>query len=141
MTQNQCCRTMVAGESPFDILELGYLDGLTGGMARCRACGATYDFQMVAWDQEQEVRVYGFRPIRAEHYDRMVALSAEIAGWRPGERDYRKGSDALTLRRRDALSSSYEVTLLVASTDLCKRITAVRRMEFATWKETLREAP
>ena len=45
-------------------------------MARCRLCDSTYHFEMVAWDAEQEVRVYGFREVSRASYDAIVTLDA-----------------------------------------------------------------
>lgn len=59
-----CCQTLrTRAGSPFEVAMLGWYDGVTSAMARCRACGRHYHVEMVAWDGEHEVRVYGFREV------------------------------------------------------------------------------
>jgi hypothetical protein len=135
MNRDICCRKMDrGGPSPFEIVMLGWQDGLTSGMARCRSCGSTYHFEMVAWDAEQEVRIYGFRDVSQASYDAIATLNANpVAPERAKER-----SDALTLRTRDALATSFERTLFVAAVDLTEVLLTARKIDFPTWKELLR---
>ena len=112
---------------------LGWADGLTSGMARCRLCDFTYHFEMVAWDAEQEVRVYGFREVSRASYDAIVALDAVTPALdRVGER-----ADVLTLRTRDALATSFERRLFVAASDLARTVIAAKIIEFSAWRTIL----
>jgi len=133
MNPEVCCKNLGRGDSPFEIIMLGWQDGLTSGMARCRACGTTYHFEMVAWDQEQEVRIYGFREVSQASYDAVVALHlAPSVTENPLER-----SDALALKARDALATGFERIFYAAATNLAKEVIAARRVGFTAWKELL----
>ena len=47
-------------QSPFGkMLVTGFYDGPTDGFVECLRCGRAYAFRMLAWDEEQDVRVYG----------------------------------------------------------------------------------
>jgi hypothetical protein len=60
MKDNTCCKSLRSGDaSPFEIVTLGWYDGPKSGMASCRSCGLAYNFEMLAWDSEQENRIYG----------------------------------------------------------------------------------
>ena len=132
---NVCCKRLRSGDaSPFEILMLGWQDGLTGGMAHCVSCGATYHFEMVSWDADQEVRVYGFREVSRPSYDEIMALHSLPL---PAARDAWERGAAIVLKTRDALATSFERTLYVAATDLAKKIIAARQVDFALWKEVL----
>jgi hypothetical protein len=135
MNPKVCCRDLHSGdESPFEILMLGWQDGLTSGMARCRSCGTTFHFEMVAWDGEQEIRIYGFREVSRASYDAVASLHAGP----PADTHSRERADALTLKVRDALATSFERMLYVAAKALAQKIVAARWIEFALWKEMLR---
>ncbi len=46
-------------ESPLKrMLITGYYDGATNGIVECQVCGRAYAFRTVAWDDEQEMRVF-----------------------------------------------------------------------------------
>lgn len=131
MSQNACCKRLTRDEpSPFELVQLGWWDGLTSGMARCRACSATYYFDMISWAFEHEVRIYGFREISRAGYDSVEEL---CAGPAPSA-DQRQQHDAALLRRvRDALATNYETSLYVASANLAERIVSARTISFDAW--------
>jgi hypothetical protein len=89
---------------------------------------------MVAWDDEQEVRVYGFKEVSRHSYDGVVAVNTLPA---PSPAQAQERSDLVTLRVRDALATSFERTLFVAATDLAKEIRGVRRLTFSSWASML----
>ena len=67
MTELICCQQLAgAGQSPFDVTALGYYDGPTDGFASCQVCGRTYHFALIAWDDGQDVRIYGFAAVPSE---------------------------------------------------------------------------
>lgn len=76
LTMNDvCCQTIEdRGPSPFEVSMLGWHDGLTDGMAQCRTCARAYHVEMVAWDNDQEVRVYGLKEVSRPSYDAVVAM-------------------------------------------------------------------
>jgi hypothetical protein len=48
-----------ADYSPLNrMLVAGYYDGATEGLAECRTCGQTYAFRKLAWDDEQDIRIF-----------------------------------------------------------------------------------
>jgi hypothetical protein len=57
-----CCQqlsSLPGGRSPFTrIIALGFYDGPTAGILQCASCGAVYRFDMLDWDDNQEVRVF-----------------------------------------------------------------------------------
>jgi hypothetical protein len=57
-----CCQQLPSppgSRSPFSrILALGFYDGPTAGILQCGTCGAVYRFDMLDWDDNQEVRVF-----------------------------------------------------------------------------------
>lgn len=60
-----CEHVVVApDESPFDrMLVTGYYDGPTDGFVECRQCARVYGFRKLAWDRDQDVRIYALLPI------------------------------------------------------------------------------
>jgi hypothetical protein len=88
---------------------------------------------MVAWDDEHNVRIYGLQEISKDSYDAIVALNAQPVA----ESQFQARADALTLRTRDALATSFERLLFIVSSDLEKSVLAARRIDFALWTEVL----
>jgi hypothetical protein len=63
----RCCQDVSAPtKSPFEIVQLGWNDGISDGLARCKLCGTTYAFDVVC--AEGDLRVYGFARIAEAHY-------------------------------------------------------------------------
>jgi len=134
MNSDACCTRLDPGcESPFDIVMLGWYDGRTSGLARCRACGTAYHFEMVAWDEEHELRVYGLTEVTGEAFEKVASANAQPV---VAER-FQERSDALTLLARDALATNVERSLYIIAGDLAKRILGSRRMDFATWTSVI----
>jgi len=114
---------------------LGWQDGLTSGMARCRECGRTYHFDLVAWDEDQDWRLYGFKEVTAASYQAVVTL---LTAGSPAPERAREHIDLVTLRVRDALATSHERKLLVLARDLEKSIESARMVEFEEWTRLMR---
>jgi hypothetical protein len=133
--ESVCCKRLQPGDlSPFEITQLGWHDGLTAGMARCRNCGSTYHFKLVAWnvanEPEHEVRVYGFRLVTNDTYNDVVRVVGP-----PGQRFE---AVPLLLALRDSLATNFECTLYVAAADLTKVIAGAKHVDFAFWSSILR---
>jgi hypothetical protein len=108
---------------------LGWYDGLTSGMARCRTCGRTYHVEMVAWDHENRIRVFGLREVSRFSYEIIERLNAvSVTGNQVSEH-----ANAIALLVRDALATSFERTLFVVSEDLCTTILAAKVISFSEW--------
>lgn len=113
---------------------LGWYDGLTSGVARCRGCDRTYHFELMSHDTSDEMRLFGFKEVSHSAYDAIVALLAtQPASAQQG----RELGDQVILRVRDALATSLERNLFVASTDLGSLIQSARILDFERWKSIL----
>lgn len=136
MSMISACCQMLEGRSPspFEISMLGWHDGLTSGMARCRTCGATYHIEMLVWDDDHEMRIYGFKEVSRQSYDAFIALQTLPA---PLPHQSQERSDALTLRVRDALATGLHRILYIAAVDLTAEIRAVRKVTFQVWASLL----
>jgi transglutaminase-like putative cysteine protease len=113
---------------------IGWYDGLTAGMARCRTCDRVYHFEMVAWDFEHNLRIYGFKEISRQSYDAFLQVFIQPAT-SPASASAR--GDALTLRVQQALATNPERELYIAASDLTESISGVRRITFADWSALL----
>jgi hypothetical protein len=83
----RCCRGLPGSgrvKSPFArVIALGYYDGPTSGLVQCAECERAYRFDLLGWDEGQDVRIYGLAPLPATSFDRLVdALSRyQAPGW------------------------------------------------------------
>jgi hypothetical protein len=72
-----CCKqleTAAGATSPFGrMIALGFYDGPTGGVAECAYCHAEYVFEMLDWDDGQDVRVFSFAPLPAGSFEQVVS--------------------------------------------------------------------
>jgi len=129
--ESACCqRLSEGGPSPFDVSMLGWYDGPISGLAKCRGCGRAYHFDLVAWDSEQDERLYGFAEVTVADYEAIVRLMAET----PSPERAREQGDKVMLRVRDALAASYERNLLVLTSDLSQVIRTAQIVAFERWK-------
>ena len=132
----KCCQNLAqGGPSPFEISMLGWYDGLTSGMAKCEGCGRTFHFDLLAWDEEAEKRVYGFKEVTSASYDAVAQLLANASP--PAPERARELGDLIALRVRDALATSFERKLIVLATDLANFVESVQTVEFDHWKSIL----
>lgn len=113
---------------------LGWYDGVTSAMARCRRCVRHYHVEMVAWDDEHEVRVYGFREVSRESYERVIEAQALAASH---AEEIRERADVIALCVRDALATSFERILYVAAIDLAIEVIAAQLFAFPAWAALL----
>jgi hypothetical protein len=77
-----CCRDLPGGpssSSPFSrMVELDYYDGPVSGALQCRVCLATYRFEMLDWDDKQEVRIFSLAPLPQDAFAQVVREDAEF---------------------------------------------------------------
>lgn len=75
-----CCQNFEgAMTSPFTkIIVLGYYDGATSGLVRCGNCQKAYRFELVAWDRNQENRIYFLADIEPHVFDSIVKTLQSI---------------------------------------------------------------
>lgn len=136
MNIDSCCKDLHAGDSsPFDIIALGWHDGILNGMARCRSCDCSYYFDMLAWDSDRDVRVYGLKLVSANSYAAVGALISELP---PQVAQLQSSLDQIALRVRDSLASGFEWNLYIASADISRTILAARTIGYEDWISILR---
>lgn len=77
-----CCQqpqTLTHGKSPFSkIIALGFYDGPTSGILQCDTCLNNYKFEMIDWDDNQEVRIFRLASLPEDSLVRCVKALAEI---------------------------------------------------------------
>jgi hypothetical protein len=127
-----CCQQLDgASDSPFELLTLGFYDGPTAGLVRCRVCALAYHFEMLTWDRHREVRIYGLTPIHEVDFMRVGKLIEQAGTGANADRE-------LLVGVRDALASGLVRELIVAAEDLSLRVLSVTRMDYSRWAEVLR---
>jgi len=69
----------LAMASPFGrLVSLGYYDGTTSGLVQCADCDKSFHYRILAWDKQQDTRVYSLAETRNEVFDRVVAVLAPV---------------------------------------------------------------
>lgn len=130
-----CCQTLVPGDSPFEVGMLGYYDGLTSGVARCRACGQHYYVDLLATDVgEHFTRLHLLREITEDDGERLFACLRAS-----GAADAQRRELALQVWYAlcSAEGAAWHPLLHVATDDLSKSVLAARRIGRETWMELL----
>jgi hypothetical protein len=136
--ESPCCQTLEGrAPSPFEIFMIGWHDGLTSGVARCRTCDRAYHFDMMAWDAEHEQRVYGFKEVSRRSYEAFVSMYTQAT---PSASAMDR-SDVLTLCVRDALATNPERLLYIGAVDLATEVLGTRRLNFSDWSILLAFEP
>lgn len=60
--------------SPFSrMLITNYYDGPIEGFVECHTCGRLYAFRKLAWDEDQDLRIFGLAPLD-DDYDTVCTL-------------------------------------------------------------------
>ena len=81
-TDEICCRKIIELKeqgSPWrEIIALGYYDGPTSGLAKCRLCSSVYKFDLLTWDDRQDVRIYAFSPLPASAFQQAIDALAPL---------------------------------------------------------------
>ena len=78
-----CCqelpRVASAAQSPFGrIISLGFYDGTTSGIARCSHCSKSYKYDLVAWDGDQDIRVFSLSALPPESFAALEVLLSQL---------------------------------------------------------------
>jgi hypothetical protein len=82
MTVCEHVRAPPGGQSPFaELIITGFYDGATEGLTRCQHCGRAYAFSKLAWDHQQDVRVYGLVVLERP----LEVIRSEVLGIGQGE--------------------------------------------------------
>lgn len=79
-TDRVCCRKLIElnkqGSPWGEIIALGYYDGPTTGLAKCSLCSSEYKFDLLTWDDRQDVRIYAFSPLPASTFQQVIDAMA-----------------------------------------------------------------
>lgn len=71
--------------SPFrKLIVLGFYDGATSGLTECQACTRGYRFELVTWDDQQDVRIFALAPLTPGIFQGVAEICAtlgELPGW------------------------------------------------------------
>lgn len=131
-TSRICCRelpSLVDAASPFArIVALGYYDGPTSGVAECEHCPESYRFDMLAWDVQQDVRVYSLSALPPNSVAELVKCIPApnpphwpvwVPTWRFGSREKEEETQRQVAR---VLSRAGPVLFVIASEDLAASI-------------------
>lgn len=60
--------------SEFNVVAFGYYDGPTEGIATAFGVGSRYYFKLIAWDGNQDERLYVTTTVDSRTYDRLIML-------------------------------------------------------------------
>jgi len=123
-------------KSPFNqILCLGFYDGPTSGFARCAKASLAYYFETVAWDAEQENRVYSLAEMHNDVFDSATEALSHIE--QPRWPVWLPNMQSLPDHEQKAIRSRIEVLLegvpepayVAAADSIEKEILALRLVE------------
>jgi len=131
-----CCQNLgglTESKSPFQrIISFDYHDGATAGAAQCAVCAGAYKYDMVDWDQNQDVRVFGFAPLPPDSFMKLTALCAALENpkWPIWSPKWQFSTEVL----RNSIETEIEQILgaagphefVLASRDLAQEIIACR---------------
>jgi len=77
-----CCKDTLSAEnahSPFSrIIAFDYYDGPTSGVIQCKQCLDAYKFEMLAWDEGQDVRVFSLALLPSHTFTRLMKALAPL---------------------------------------------------------------
>lgn len=142
-TRTDCCQRLSEGvsipmPSPFGrLLSLGYYDGTTAGVTVCKRCSTEYRYELVAWDQAQEVRVFWFARTPAGTLGELTGLLSIIEAprwpfWSPVWRFESEREREDTTSKLEALLGTAEPpSLVLAAVNLDREILASRKVDAA----------
>lgn len=134
-TNKICCRELIelkAQGTPWgEIIALGYYDGPTDGLAKCSLCSSEYKFSLLAWDDKQDVRIYGFSPLPASTFKQVIDTLAPLGTptrpvWVPVFEIPAEEKAVLDVRLSELLGQAGMIKLVVASESLITSILSVK---------------
>jgi hypothetical protein len=129
-----CCQAIDRPKpSPFEIAQLDWYDGVTEGLARCEACGATYTFDVVC-SSKDGVRIYGFARIAETYYRAMTAVLEKSP---PSPEKVTEWQRELAMTESQVPKAQSERDLFVIARDLEEEVLLARRMAFPELREVL----
>jgi hypothetical protein len=121
--------------SPFKkTIALGYYDGATSGLAQCGNCPVAYRFELIAWNSNQENRIYSLAEIEPQVFESIVhTLSLiEVPRWPYWIPRWQFKSPEEEKRNRDAveldLQKASTANLVIATDHIGKEIVTCREI-------------
>ena len=129
-----CCQAIRSrAASPFQIVQLGYYDGTTEGLARCKVCGRAYAFDVIV-QSDEGARLYGFARITVAHYE---AMAAATEGAPASLEDAQSWVEKLALLEARVPRQQAERDLLVLADRIEEEVIASRKVDFETLQALL----
>jgi hypothetical protein len=121
--------------SPFrKVIVLGYYDGETSGLVKCANCPTSYRFELVAWDNQQENRIFSLAvidPLVFESITQELARGGEPRWpvWVPRRLESEVGEEKSRNALARLLNKAAIPKLVVATDNIAKEITMCREIE------------
>lgn len=127
-----CCSHIAEATGAFSqVVALEWYDGLTEGVTQCRTCGTPYRIHMLAWDEQQDVRIYSLTPLLASLPEVISVLrplgEPRWPAWLPTWANLPEQQwNSLQLELDRALTPSGAVAMMIATEDLTTHIGRLR---------------
>jgi hypothetical protein len=136
---NTVCCQKISGlqnqKSPFQkIIAFGYYDGPTAGAAQCAECLESYKYDLLAWDENQDIRVYSFAPLPSQSFQQIVKECSVLGEprwpiWCPTwEFDLKETEERVEAEIKRILSRAGQVEFVLASENLAGDILSLKRL-------------
>ena len=127
-----CCSHIAEANAAFSqAVALEWYDGLTEGVTQCRTCGTSYRIHMLAWDEQQDVRIYSLTPLLASLPEVISVLRSlgepRWPVWLPTWANLPEQQwNSLQLELHRALTPNGAVEMIIATEDLTTHIGRLR---------------
>jgi len=136
---NICCQDLQGlyeqKSSFLKVISFGYYDGPTSGIAQCAKCSAAYKYDMLDWDEGQDVRIFSFAPLPSGIFSEIVKVCTKLEKprwplWVP-RWDFPSTSLKTDVESRISrlFDSARRPTFVLASKDITKKILASKKLE------------
>lgn len=132
-----CCKQLASvtdSASPFSVVvALGYYDGPTSGVAECAQCKLAYRFDMLDWDEGQDIRIYSLAPLPPDSWDNLTKLLPDSlrpgSVWVPNWIFESTAKETETQQKIDRiLEGAGPIQLVIASDGLTKSVPRARQV-------------
>jgi len=121
--------------SPFaKIIVLGYYDGPISGLLQCADCPTAYRFELIAWDSNQDNRVFSLAEVDSDVFESVIHTLASVQEpkWPIWVVDWKFESTTEEKRIHDSIDRALEkastAKLVIATPHIAKDITMCREI-------------